>query len=416
MQKFKGFKIDFLREPLEQLRLIQNQSSLIVEDLSELFEKINNQSQVDISQLNKNLDANYKRITRLGEPIENLDAVRKEDLDIVSQDLNRHLSDFNNPHQTGLSNLSDYNANFNNISNVFINGYYLYLSNFGNFFQIGNVYANGLNAMYNLNGELLFNSSPNANTIYYPYRASSCYLLNANYDSSITSSSSSIYYLKIQPYLLNGVSYLPNVVSESSITNWHFRKVNNIIYVNDSLINSQPNYYARLNVGETMICELSWNNSSASRYIPLKINSGEKYYIKTIYSSSTLPQNSLRILAYDSSSLSTVEQYLILDVNQGLIRSWRRTSNPYFAWVGYIAGEGGGVPAVMDGDLSIGAEYSENGNTYFYFESSFISRAKSWQFYNINSWGFLLKRNFLVVSPSSSSTNLKLIINITRTY
>ncbi len=411
MQKFKGFKIDFLREPLEQLRLIQNQSSLIVEDLSELFEKINNQSQVDISQLNKNLDANYKRITRLGEPIENLDAVRKEDLD-------RHLSDFNNPHQTGLSNLSDYNANFNNISNVFINGYYLYLSNFGDFFQIGNVYANGLNTMYNLNGELLFNSSPNANTIYYPYRASSCYLLNANYDSSITSSSSSIYYLKIQPYLLNGVSYLPNVVSESSITNWHFRKVNNVIYANSSLINFQPSYYAKLQVGETLICKVNWSNSNAYRYIPLKINSSEKYYIKTICSSSSVspPNTFLQILAYNSSSLNTVQQYLILDPNQGLMRSWSRTSNPYFAWVGYIAGDGSGVPTVMDGDLSVGGEYSENGNTYFYFESSFISRAKSWQFYNINSFGFFLKRNFLVVFPSSSSTNLELIINITRTY
>ncbi len=301
MQKFKGFKIDFLREPLEQLRLIQNQSSLIVEDLSELFEKINNQSQVDISQLNKNLDANYKRITRLGEPIDNLDAVRKEDLD-------RHLSDFNNPHQTGLSNLSDYNANFNNISNVFINGYYLYLSNFGNFFQIRNVYANGLNAMYNLNGELLFNSSPNANTIYYPYRASSCYLLNANYDSSITSSSSSIYYLKIQPYLLNGISYLPNVVSESSITNWHFRKVNNIIYVNDSLINSRPNYYARLNVGETMICKLSWNNSSVSRYIPIKINNSDMYF----YTQETLHNNVVNWFILESSNTTSgywQEQY-----------------------------------------------------------------------------------------------------------
>lgn len=415
MQKFKGFKIDFLREPLEQLRLIQNQSTLIADDLAELFDKVNNQSSIDISQLNKNLDANYKRIMRLGEPIDNLDAIRKQDLDDTNVIINNHLSDFNNPHQTGLSNLSDYNANFNNISNVFINGYYLYLSNFGNFFQIGNVYANGLNAMYNLNGELLFNSSPNANTIYYPYRASSCYLLNANYDSSITSSSSSIYYLKIQPYLLNGVSYLPNVVSESSITNWHFKKVKNIIYANSSLINSQPSYYAKLQVGETLICQASWSNSNAYRYIPLKINSGEKYYIKTICSSTALPQNTLQILAYDSSLLGTVQQHFILDPNQGLIRSWGKTSNPYFAWVGYIAGDGGGVPAVMDGDLSIGAEYSENGNTYFYFESSFISRAKQWQFYNINSWGFLLKRNFLVVFPSSSST-LELIINITRTY
>ncbi len=64
---------------------------------------------------------------------------------------------------------------------------------------------------------------------------------------------------------------------EDYISSYTFRKLDNIIEPHTSLITSVPSFYARLAVGEVMKITMTWNNSNAARYVPIKMQEGELY-------------------------------------------------------------------------------------------------------------------------------------------